>query len=82
MLFLFRLASLALSRLSFIFLRFTGAGFIAMYATLASRDVDCCLIPESPFFLEVDVYMYFRGSGKAAEMKREAAKRTMMAALP
>ncbi|XP_028111278.1 secretory carrier-associated membrane protein 1-like [Camellia sinensis] len=26
-----------------------------------------------------DVYMYFRGSGKAAEMKREAAKRTMMA---
>lgn len=30
----------------------TDAGFIAMYATLASRDVDCCLIPESPFFLE------------------------------
>lgn len=29
-----------------------GAGFIAMYATLASRDVDCCLIPESPFYLE------------------------------
>ncbi|CAN1219044.1 ATP-dependent 6-phosphofructokinase 3 [Linum perenne] len=27
-------------------------GLIAMYATLASRDVDCCLIPESPFFLE------------------------------
>ncbi|OMO98777.1 Secretory carrier membrane protein [Corchorus olitorius] len=27
------------------------------------------------------VYMYFRGSGKAAEMKREAATRTMMAAL-
>ncbi|KAF9602096.1 hypothetical protein IFM89_024863 [Coptis chinensis] len=26
--------------------------FIAMYATLASRDVDCCLIPESPFYLE------------------------------
>jgi 6-phosphofructokinase 1 len=23
-----------------------------MHATLASRDVDCCLIPESPFFLE------------------------------
>lgn len=23
-----------------------------MYATLASRDVDCCLIPESPFYLE------------------------------
>lgn len=29
-----------------------GAGFIAMYATLASRDVDCCLIPETPFYLE------------------------------
>ncbi|CAA0840795.1 ATP-dependent 6-phosphofructokinase 3 [Striga hermonthica] len=27
------------------------SGFIAMYATLASRDVDCCLIPESPFHL-------------------------------
>ncbi|KAK7335408.1 hypothetical protein VNO80_27230 [Phaseolus coccineus] len=26
--------------------------FIALYATLASRDVDCCLIPESPFYLE------------------------------
>lgn len=23
-----------------------------MHATLASRDVDCCLIPESPFYLE------------------------------
>ncbi|XP_031263081.1 ATP-dependent 6-phosphofructokinase 3-like isoform X2 [Pistacia vera] len=28
------------------------SGFIAMYATLASRDVECCLIPESPFYLE------------------------------
>ncbi|XP_057977216.1 ATP-dependent 6-phosphofructokinase 3-like [Malania oleifera] len=28
------------------------SGFIAMYATLASRDVDCCLIPELPFYLE------------------------------
>ncbi|KAF5959775.1 hypothetical protein HYC85_000984 [Camellia sinensis] len=28
------------------------SGFIAMIATLASRDVDCCLIPESPFYLE------------------------------
>ncbi|XP_037474293.1 ATP-dependent 6-phosphofructokinase 3-like [Triticum dicoccoides] len=27
--------------------------FIAMYATLASRDVhDCCLIPESPFYMD------------------------------
>ncbi|KAF6140030.1 hypothetical protein GIB67_001771 [Kingdonia uniflora] len=28
------------------------SGFIAMYATLASRDMDCCLITESPFYLE------------------------------
>ncbi|XP_047341052.1 ATP-dependent 6-phosphofructokinase 4, chloroplastic-like [Impatiens glandulifera] len=28
------------------------SGFIALFATLASRDVDCCLIPESPFYLE------------------------------
>ncbi|PKA59027.1 6-phosphofructokinase 3 [Apostasia shenzhenica] len=28
------------------------SGFIAMHATLASRDVDCCLILESPFYLE------------------------------
>ncbi|KAL9247373.1 hypothetical protein vseg_020813 [Gypsophila vaccaria] len=28
------------------------SGFIALYATLASRDVDCCLIPESHFYLE------------------------------
>ena len=27
-------------------------GFVAMHAALASRDVDCCLIPESPFYLE------------------------------
>ncbi|XP_055834895.1 ATP-dependent 6-phosphofructokinase 3-like [Solanum dulcamara] len=28
------------------------SGFIAMYASLASRDVDCCLIPKSHFYLE------------------------------
>ncbi|KAH9613775.1 hypothetical protein KSS87_003225 [Heliosperma pusillum] len=28
------------------------SGYIAMQSTLASRDVDCCLIPESPFYLE------------------------------
>lgn len=28
------------------------SGYIAVYATLASRDVDCCLIPEIPFYLE------------------------------
>ncbi|KAL0426948.1 UNVERIFIED_CONTAM: ATP-dependent 6-phosphofructokinase [Sesamum latifolium] len=34
------------------------SGFIAMYATLASRDVDCCLIPESPFYLEGAVGLF------------------------
>ena len=34
------------------------AGYIAMYATLASRDVDCCLIPESPFYLEGEGSLY------------------------
>ncbi|XP_049369173.1 ATP-dependent 6-phosphofructokinase 6-like [Solanum verrucosum] len=29
-----------------------NSGFIAMYASLASRDVDCCLIPESDYYLE------------------------------
>lgn len=29
-----------------------NAGHIAMHASLGSRDVDCCLIPEVPFFLE------------------------------
>ncbi|PKI71466.1 hypothetical protein CRG98_008139 [Punica granatum] len=29
-----------------------STGHIALYATLSSRDVDCCLIPENDFFLE------------------------------
>ncbi|MCO5581154.1 hypothetical protein L7F22_035032 [Adiantum nelumboides] len=29
-----------------------NAGHIALHATLGSRDVDCCLIPEVSFFLE------------------------------
>mgnify|MGYP002775870525 FL=1 len=29
-----------------------NAGHIAVHASLGSRDVDCCLIPEVPFFLE------------------------------
>ncbi|KAJ4721818.1 ATP-dependent 6-phosphofructokinase [Melia azedarach] len=42
------------------------SGFIAMYATLASRDVDCCLIPESPFYLE--------GQGGLFEFKEKQLK--------
>eukprot|EP00253_Pinus_taeda_P007107 PITA_07107 len=30
--------------------RYTG--HIALHSTLGSRDVDCCLIPENPFYLE------------------------------
>ncbi|XAR53892.1 6-phosphofructokinase [Bertholletia excelsa] len=29
-----------------------STGHIALYATLSSRDVDCCLIPENKFYLE------------------------------
>lgn len=29
-----------------------STGHIAVYATLSSRDVDCCLIPENKFYLE------------------------------
>ncbi|XP_010683074.2 ATP-dependent 6-phosphofructokinase 2 [Beta vulgaris subsp. vulgaris] len=29
-----------------------STGHIALHATLSSRDVDCCLIPENDFFLE------------------------------
>lgn len=29
-----------------------STGHIALHATLSSRDVDCCLIPENEFFLE------------------------------
>ncbi|KAH7282804.1 hypothetical protein KP509_35G048000 [Ceratopteris richardii] len=34
------------------------SGYIAMYATLASRDVDLCLIPEVPFHLEGEGGLY------------------------
>eukprot|EP00249_Psilotum_nudum_P019550 c27311_g1_i1 orf=351-2132(+) len=34
------------------------SGYIAMHATLASRDVDCCLIPEVPFYLEGEGGLY------------------------
>lgn len=29
-----------------------STGHIALHATLSSRDVDCCLIPENDFYLE------------------------------
>lgn len=42
------------------------------------------IVSSMTFFLSFmwqQVYMYFRGSGKAAEMKHQAARSTMMAAL-
>lgn len=47
---------------------FIGAGFF-------------CLETLMSIWVIQQVYMYFRGSGKAAEMKKEAARSTMMAAL-
>ncbi|KAJ1410710.1 hypothetical protein SESBI_21732 [Sesbania bispinosa] len=47
---------------------FIGFGFFALESLLSIWVIQ-------------QVYMYFRGSGKAAEMKREAARRTMMSAL-
>ncbi|XP_068642441.1 uncharacterized protein [Aristolochia californica] len=42
------------------------SGFIAMNATLASRHVDCCLNPESPFYLE--------GEGGLSEFAKQRIK--------
>ncbi|XP_016541567.1 secretory carrier-associated membrane protein 1 isoform X1 [Capsicum annuum] len=40
-----------------------------------------CIESLASIWVIQQVYMYFRGSGKAAEMKKEAARSTMMAAL-
>ncbi|XP_022860064.1 secretory carrier-associated membrane protein 1-like [Olea europaea var. sylvestris] len=40
-----------------------------------------CLESLISLWVMQQVYMYFRGSGKAAEMRREAARSSMMAAL-
>ncbi|XP_047316026.1 secretory carrier-associated membrane protein 1-like [Impatiens glandulifera] len=47
---------------------FIGFGFFAFESVVS-------------VWLIQQVYMYFRGSGKEAQMKREAARRTMMAAI-
>jgi 6-phosphofructokinase 1 len=39
------------------------SGYIAMHATLASRDVDLCLIPEVPFYMD--------GSGGLLEFAKQ-----------
>ena len=44
-----------------------STGHIALHATLSSRDVDCCLIPENAFYLE--------GSGGLFEFLRQRLKR-------
>jgi len=45
-----------------------------VFVVLVSKTCFIC------YYLQ-QVYMYFRGSGKAAEMKRDAARGTMRAAL-
>ncbi|CAI6005668.1 unnamed protein product [Closterium sp. NIES-65] len=60
-------------------------GQIAMHATLASRDVDCCLIPEVPFHLEGDGGLFeflkrrLRESGHAVLVVAEGAGQDIMA---
>ncbi|XP_002975191.2 ATP-dependent 6-phosphofructokinase 6 [Selaginella moellendorffii] len=63
--------------------RYTG--YIAMYATLASRDVDCCLIPEVPFYLEGKGGLYsfvekrLRENGHLVLVVAEGAGQELMA---
>ncbi|GJP41045.1 hypothetical protein CLOM_g690 [Closterium sp. NIES-68] len=60
-------------------------GQIAMHATLASRDVDCCLIPEVPFHLEGEGGLFeflkrrLRESGHAVLVVAEGAGQDIMA---
>ncbi|KAJ6855822.1 secretory carrier-associated membrane protein 1 isoform X1 [Populus alba x Populus x berolinensis] len=54
--------------LAYLIFYFIGFGFFCVESLLSVWVIQ-------------QVYMYFRGSGKAAEMKREATTRTMMAAL-
>uniref|UniRef100_A0A7I4F6V4 Phosphofructokinase domain-containing protein n=1 Tax=Physcomitrium patens TaxID=3218 RepID=A0A7I4F6V4_PHYPA len=61
------------------------SGYIAMYATLASRDVDCCLIPEVPFFLEGEdglyefVYRRLRENGHMVVVVAEGSGQELIA---
>jgi 6-phosphofructokinase 1 len=36
-----------------------GAGFVAVYASLASNDVNICLIPEAPFDFDRSFFFLF-----------------------
>lgn len=60
------------------------SGYIAMYATLASRDVDLCLIPEVPFYLEGEGGLYefvekrMRESGHMVIVVAEGAGQELM----
>ncbi|KAJ7250100.1 hypothetical protein O6H91_09G074100 [Diphasiastrum complanatum] len=61
------------------------SGYIAHYATLASRDVDCCLIPEVPFYLEGEGGLYdfvhhrLRENGHMVIVVAEGAGQELMA---
>lgn len=52
MVIIFLLIGLASIGIGLVKLMGRNSGYIAMYATLASHDVDICLIPEVPFTLE------------------------------
>ncbi len=52
-------------------LNYTGSSYFS--------NGDFLLLTSASFVQQV--YMYFRGSGKAAEMKREAARGAMRAAI-
>lgn len=45
-------AESAVNGVGFVKLMGRSTGHIALHATLSSRDVDCCLIPENDFYLE------------------------------
>ncbi|CAK9231865.1 unnamed protein product [Sphagnum troendelagicum] len=61
------------------------SGSIALYATLASRDVDCCMIPEAPFYLEGAgglfefVYRRLRENGHVVLVVAEGAGQDLVA---
>ncbi|KAL5797645.1 hypothetical protein ACOSQ2_002465 [Xanthoceras sorbifolium] len=61
-------------------LEFLGANVLVAVLYLIGFGAFCLESLMSIWVIQ-QAYMYFRGSGKAAEMKREAAQRTMMAAL-
>lgn len=61
-----------------------STGHIALHATLSSRDVDCCLIPENEFYLEGEGGLFeflerrLKRSGHAVIVVAEGAGQDMI----